>query len=99
MSHLRSQDTIASLCESSGDHAGVKWINGTCLSCDFCQQSDEPLCPKALLSGYTVDGTFQQYCIAKAAHVARIHKDIPLDAVAPILCGMLDSFEDLDKPC
>merc|ERR1711870_184184 len=65
-----------------GEHAGVKWINGTCLACDFCQQADEPLCAKALLSGYTVDGSFQQYCIAKAAHVARLHKDIPLDAVA-----------------
>lgn len=71
----------------SGEHAGVKWINGTCLACDFCQQADEPLCAKALLSGYTVDGSFQQYCIAKAAHVARLHKDIPLDAVAPVLCG------------
>lgn len=71
----------------SGEHAGVKWINGTCLACDFCQQADEPLCSKALLSGYTVDGSFQQYCIAKAAHVARLHKDIPLDAVAPVLCG------------
>merc|ERR1712072_794597 len=24
-----------------GDHAGVKWINGSCLVCDFCQQSGE----------------------------------------------------------
>jgi hypothetical protein len=39
---------------------------------------------QALLSGYTVDGTFQQYAIAKAAHVARIDKSIPLDAIAPV---------------
>jgi alcohol dehydrogenase, propanol-preferring len=26
-----------------GDYAGVKWINGSCLACDFCQQSDEPV--------------------------------------------------------
>jgi propanol-preferring alcohol dehydrogenase len=25
-----------------GDHAGVKWINGSCLACDFCQQSGMP---------------------------------------------------------
>ncbi len=54
-----------------GDHAGIKWINGACLACSYCQQSDEPLCGSALLSGYTVDGSFQQYAIAKAAHVAR----------------------------
>ena len=48
---------------------------------------DEPLCGKALLSGYTVDGTFQQYAIGKAEHVARIPKEVPLDAIAPILCA------------
>jgi propanol-preferring alcohol dehydrogenase len=26
-----------------GDHAGVKWINGSCLACDFCQQSGKSL--------------------------------------------------------
>jgi len=80
-----------------GDHAGVKWINGSCLQCDFCQQSDEPLCAKALLSGYTVDGSFQQYCIAKAAHVARLHKDIPLDAVAPVLCAGITVYKGLKE--
>ena len=48
---------------------------------------DEPLCAKALLSGYTVDGTFQQYAIGKAAHVARLPKDVDLEAVSPILCA------------
>jgi propanol-preferring alcohol dehydrogenase len=58
---------------------------------------DEPLCAKALLSGYTVDGTFQQYCIAKAAHVARLHKDIPLDAVAPVLCAGITVYKGLKE--
>merc|ERR1711985_72854 len=80
-----------------GDHAGVKWINGSCLVCDFCQQSDEPLCPKALLSGYTVDGSFQQYAIAKAAHVARLDKDTPLDAVAPVLCAGITVYKGLKE--
>jgi propanol-preferring alcohol dehydrogenase len=80
-----------------GDHAGVKWLHGSCLSCEFCQQSDEPLCPKALLSGYTVDGSFQQYCVAKAAHVARIPKDIPLDAIAPVLCAGITVYKGLKE--
>jgi len=80
-----------------GDHAGVKWINGSCLSCDFCQQSDEPLCSKALLSGYTVDGSFQQYCIAKAAHVARIPKECDLAAIAPVLCAGITVYKGLKE--
>jgi propanol-preferring alcohol dehydrogenase len=49
------------------------------------------------LSGYTVDGTFQQYCIAKAAHVARLHKDIPLDAIAPVLCAGITVYKGLKE--
>ncbi|MCJ1340820.1 alcohol dehydrogenase [Bachmanniomyces sp. S44760] len=80
-----------------GDHAGVKWLHGSCLACEFCQQADEPLCAKALLSGYTVDGTFQQYCVAKAAHVARIPKDVPLDAIAPVLCAGITVYKGLKE--
>ena len=75
----------------------VQWLNGSCLACDFCQQMDEPLCAKASLSGYTVDGTFQQYCIAKAAHVARIPKDVPLDAIAPVLCAGITVYKGLKE--
>ncbi|MCJ1419136.1 alcohol dehydrogenase [Xylographa parallela] len=80
-----------------GDHAGVKWLNSSCLACDFCMQMDEPLCPKATLSGYTVDGTFQEYCVANAAHVARIPKDVPLDAIAPVLCAGITVYKGLKE--
>jgi propanol-preferring alcohol dehydrogenase len=80
-----------------GDYAGVKWLNGSCLACDFCQTADEPLCPKPLLSGYTVDGTFQQYCIAKAAHVARIPKHCDLAAIAPVLCAGITVYKGLKE--
>lgn len=65
--------------------------------CKLTNIADEPLCAKALLSGYTVDGTFQQYCIAKAAHVARLHKDIALDAVAPVLCAGITVYKGLKE--
>lgn len=74
-----------------------QWLNGSCLTCDFCQTGDEPLCQKALLSGYTVDGTFQQYAIGKAAHVARIPKDVPLDAIAPVLCAGITVYKGLKE--
>ncbi|QKX54181.1 uncharacterized protein TRUGW13939_01265 [Talaromyces rugulosus] len=80
-----------------GDHAGVKWLNGSCLSCEFCRKSDEPLCAKALLSGYTVDGTFQQYSIAKAAHVSKIPKHVALDAIAPVLCAGVTVYKGLKE--
>lgn len=80
-----------------GDHAGIKWLNGSCLSCEFCETADEPLCADALLSGYTVDGTFQQYAIGKAAHVSKLPKDVALDAVAPILCAGVTVYKGLKE--
>ncbi|KAI0138676.1 alcohol dehydrogenase [Hypoxylon sp. NC0597] len=80
-----------------GDYAGIKWLNGSCLQCSFCQQADESLCPNALLSGYTVDGSFQQYAIGKAAHVARIPKECSLEAIAPILCAGLTVYKALKE--
>lgn len=28
-----------------GDYAGIKWLNSTCNSCDFCEESHEANCP------------------------------------------------------
>ena len=67
------------------------------MACDFCQTGDEPLCSKCLLSGYTVDGTFQQYAIGKAAHVARIPKELPLDAISPVLCAGITVYKGLKE--
>jgi propanol-preferring alcohol dehydrogenase len=44
-----------------------------------------------------VDGTFQQYCIGKAAHVARIPKDLALDAIAPVLCAGITVYKGLKE--
>lgn len=80
-----------------GDPVGIKWLNGSCLSCSYCQTADEPLCADAQLSGYTVDGSFQQYAIAKAAHVARIPKGVDLEAVAPVLCAGITVYKGIKE--
>merc|ERR1711981_1400920 len=80
-----------------GDYVGIKWLHGSCLQCSFYQTSDEPLCAKALLSGYTVDGSFQQYAVAKAAHVARIPKECDLEAISPILCAGITVYKGLKE--
>jgi len=80
-----------------GEAVGVKWLNDSCLSCTFCQQADEPLCLTPKLSGYTVDGTFQQYAIASAKHVAHIPEGVPLDEVAPILCAGITVYKGLKE--
>ncbi|KAI3336946.1 GroES-like protein [Xylariaceae sp. AK1471] len=80
-----------------GDYAGIKWLNGSCLNCTYCFTGNEPLCPKPDLSGYTVDGSFQEYAIGKAAHVARIPKECSLEAIAPVLCAGLTVYKGLKE--
>jgi len=80
-----------------GDQGGIKWLNSSCGQCDFCMASDEPLCERAVLSGYTVDGSFQQYALANSGQMARIPKNIALDAVAPILCAGITVYKALKE--
>ena len=78
-----------------GDYAGVKWLNGSCLTCEFCQHSDEPNCAEADLSGYTHDGTFQQYATADSVQAAKIPQGTDLALVAPILCAGVTVYKAL----
>ncbi|GMG24136.1 unnamed protein product [Ambrosiozyma monospora] len=78
-----------------GDLAGNKWLNGSCMGCEYCQQGAEPNCPDADLSGYTHDGSFQQYATADAVQAAKIPKGTDLAGVAPILCAGVTVYKAL----
>jgi propanol-preferring alcohol dehydrogenase len=81
----------------TGHHVGIKWLNGYCLNCTFYLQGDEQLCPQTILSGYTIDGIFQQYTIAKAAHITRIPRECSLEDVSPILSAGLTVYKGLKE--
>ncbi|KAG9088461.1 alcohol dehydrogenase, partial [Ceratobasidium sp. UAMH 11750] len=58
---------------------------------------NESVCPDAQCSGYTVDGSFQQYAVSYAAHVTPIPQTIPLDLAAPILCAGVTVFKAIKQ--
>ncbi|CUS23603.1 LAQU0S10e04236g1_1 [Lachancea quebecensis] len=78
-----------------GDLAGIKWLNGSCMACESCELSNESNCPHADLSGYTHDGSFQQYATADAVQAARIPEGTDLAEVAPILCAGITVYKAL----
>lgn len=80
-----------------GDHVGVKWINSVCDKCFYCLSGQEHLCPDATLSGYTVDGSFQQYAIAQASVTTKIPKDVDLATVSPVMCAGLTVYKGLKE--
>ena len=78
-----------------GDYAGIKWLNGSCMSCESCELSNESNCPEADLSGYTHDGSFQQYATADAVQAAKIPQGTDLAEVAPVLCAGITVYKAL----
>ncbi len=78
-----------------GDLAGIKWLNGSCQSCEYCEQGHESNCAHADLSGYTHDGSFQQYATADAVQAAKIPKGADLAGIAPILCAGVTVYKAL----
>lgn len=78
-----------------GDYAGIKWLNGSCLDCEYCDAGYESNCSHADLSGYTHDGSFQQYATADAEQAAHIPQGTDLAQVAPILCAGITVYKAL----
>ncbi|CDR40726.1 CYFA0S05e03752g1_1 [Cyberlindnera fabianii] len=78
-----------------GDYAGIKWLNGSCMSCELCEKGYESNCLEADLSGYTHDGSFQQYATADAVQAAKIPQGTNLAEIAPILCAGVTVYKAL----
>jgi len=57
----------------------------------------EQLCPKAQLSGYTVNGTFQQYATVQAAQATRIPDHCKLADIAPVMCAGVTVYTALKR--
>ncbi|RCK66423.1 Alcohol dehydrogenase 2 [Candida viswanathii] len=78
-----------------GDLAGIKMLNGSCMNCEYCQQGAEPNCPHADVSGYSHDGTFQQYATADAVQAAKFPAGSDLASIAPISCAGVTVYKAL----
>ncbi|KAH8929043.1 GroES-like protein [Atractiella rhizophila] len=78
-----------------GDPVGIKWLADSCLKCSFCRQGHEPNCQSAKLSGYTQDGSFQQYAVSFTRHLSKIPEGLSLADAAPILCAGVTVYRAL----
>ncbi|KAG1790234.1 chaperonin 10-like protein [Suillus plorans] len=78
-----------------GDRVGIKWLAYSCLNCEQCRNGREQNCPKAKLSGFSVDGTFAQYTVSYVYHVTPIPKNLDSNAAASILCAGVTVYRAL----
>jgi propanol-preferring alcohol dehydrogenase len=95
--------TIVALGEHSdtdlkvGDRVGIKWIAHSCNKCVFCRQGYEPLCKSAQCSGFSVDGSFQQYAVSFTSQLSKIPDGLSLADAAPILCAGVTVYKALKE--
>ena len=54
-----------------GMRVGVSWVAGTDGTCSYCQHSLENLCDAATFTGYSVNGGYAEYAVARADFVFR----------------------------
>ncbi len=80
-----------------GDAVGIAWLHDACGACEFCLTGWETLCPSQRNSGYTVNGTFAEYAIGSAAHVAHLPPHPNFSALAPILCAGVTTYKGIKE--
>ncbi|KAF9737706.1 hypothetical protein PMIN06_002329 [Paraphaeosphaeria minitans] len=76
-----------------GDRAGIKWIASICRKCEFCTNGvDECHCPKQLNSGFSIAGTFQEYCVTDGRYATRLPEGVSDAEAGPLLCGGVTAY-------
>jgi len=78
-----------------GDRVGIPWLYSACGQCDYCLQGQETLCLSQHNSGYSVDGSFAQYCLANGEYVVKIPDGLSYVDAAPLFCAGVTTYKAL----
>lgn len=78
-----------------GDRVGVPWLYSACGHCEYCLDGWETLCEKQQNAGYSVNGSFAEYCLADANYVGILPDDVEFNEIAPILCAGVTVYKGL----
>jgi propanol-preferring alcohol dehydrogenase len=78
-----------------GTRVGVSWIGGTDGTCWYCQHGRENLCDSPTFTGYTVDGGYAEYAVAREDFVFALPKALDDLHAAPLLCAGIIGFRSL----
>ncbi len=78
-----------------GDRVGIPWLYSACGHCDYCLTGDENLCLSQQNSGYSVDGSYAEYCKAHGDYVVKIPDSISYVDAAPLFCAGVTTYKAL----
>ena len=80
-----------------GDRVGLPWLHAACGRCEWCITGWETLCPQAVYGGYTANGSFADYALARAAYAAHIPDRLSDIDAGPILCAGVTTWKALKE--
>jgi alcohol dehydrogenase, propanol-preferring len=78
-----------------GSRVGVSWIGGIDGDCWFCRHDMENLCDHPTFTGYTVNGGYAEYALARADFAFPLPEGLDDVHVAPLLCAGIIGFRSL----
>lgn len=79
----------------AGARVGVSWLGGTDGTCPYCRRGFENLCDSPTFTGYTVDGGYAEYAVARADFVLPLPDALDDLQAAPLLCAGIIGFRSL----
>jgi alcohol dehydrogenase, propanol-preferring len=79
----------------AGARVGVSWVGGIDGTCPYCRRNLENLCDSPTFTGYTVDGGYAEYAVARADFVFPLPASLDDLHAAPLLCAGIIGFRSL----
>jgi propanol-preferring alcohol dehydrogenase len=78
-----------------GTRVGVSWIGGIDGTCWYCRHGLENICDSATFTGYTVNGGYAEYALARTDFVFPLPQALDDLHAAPLLCAGIIGFRSL----
>jgi propanol-preferring alcohol dehydrogenase len=78
-----------------GTRVGVSWMGGVDGSCPYCRRGSENLCDAPVFTGYSIDGGYAEYAVARNDFVYPLHEQLDDLHAAPLLCAGIIGFRSL----
>lgn len=78
-----------------GARVGVSWIGSVDGSCWYCQHGMENLCDAPIFTGYSLNGGYAEYGVARADFTFPLENRLDDLQAAPLLCAGIIGFRSL----
>ncbi len=78
-----------------GERTGVSWLGGVDGTCPLCLRNRENLCDRPTYTGYSVNGGYAEYAVARADFLIPLPEERSAIELAPLLCAGIIGFRSL----